>query len=147
LGNGAHYKNTTFFNNAIYSASFVFSQKFPLQRSNGKLYLNADIGGVFVDRVLDIIEGKPYILKAGMLLGYEFGGDKGANKSGSKKANKGTSRYKKLYKRKKRKTRKSNALPNNSKSDNIEHKNTTQPKKITTKKSRKKGRKKRKTKK
>ncbi len=147
LGNGANYKNTTFFNNAIYSASFVFSQKFPLQNHNGRFYLNADIGGVFVDRVLDSITNKPYILKAGMLLGYEFGGDKGANKSGSKKANKGTSRYKKLYKRKKRKTRKSNALPKNAKSDTIEQKNTTQPKKITTKKSRKKGRKKRKTKK
>lgn len=97
LGNGANYKNTTFFNNAIYSASFVFSQKFPLQRSNNKLYLNADIGGVFVDRVLDIIEGKPYILKAGMLLGYEFGGD-------SNRATRQSSRYQKLKNKNARKT-------------------------------------------
>ena len=97
LGNGANYKNTTFFNNAIYSASFVFSQKFPLQRNNNKLYLNADIGGVFVDRVLDIIEGKPYILKAGMLLGYEFGGD-------SNRATRQSSRYQKLKNKNARKT-------------------------------------------
>lgn len=97
LGNGAHYKNTTFFNNAIYSASFVFSQKFPLQRSNGRLYLNADIGGVFVDRVLDIMDGKPYILKAGMLLGYEFGGD-------SNRATRQSSRYQKLKNKNARKT-------------------------------------------
>ncbi|ETD23601.1 hypothetical protein [Helicobacter macacae] len=97
LGNGANYKNTTFFNNAIYSASFVFSQKFPLQNHNGRFYLNADIGGVFVDRVLDSITNKPYILKAGMLLGYEFGGD-------SNRATRQSSRYQKLKNKNARKT-------------------------------------------
>ena len=97
LGNNASYKNNTFFNNAIYSASFVFSQKFPLQRSNARLYLNADIGGVFVDRVLDSITNKPYILKAGMLLGYEFGGD-------SSRATRQSSRYQKLKNKNARKT-------------------------------------------
>ena len=100
LGNGANYKNTTFFNNAIYSASFVFSQRFPLQNHNGRLYLNADIGGVFVDRVL--INDKAYILKAGMLLGYEFGGD--IDRDSNNRATRQSSRYQKLKNKNARKT-------------------------------------------
>ena len=58
LGKGAIYTNKTYFNNALYSASFV------LHQGIGRFYLSGEVGGVFFPT--------PY-LKAGALLGYEFG--------------------------------------------------------------------------
>ena len=96
LGNNASYTNKTFFNSQMYSASFVFKQGI-----GSKFYINADVGAVFVDKTL---LDKSYLLKAGVLLGYELG--KGFDND--TKAIRQSSRYQKLRGKDTRNTSKSN---------------------------------------
>ncbi|MGX3046174.1 hypothetical protein, partial [Helicobacter sp. T3_23-1056] len=99
LGDNASYTNKTFFNNQMYSASFVFKQGI-----GSKFYINADIGAVFVDKTL---LDKSYLIKAGVLLGYMLG--KGFDNENIATSNtRKSSRYQKLKGKNERKTLKSN---------------------------------------
>ncbi|MGX2971518.1 hypothetical protein [Helicobacter sp. T3_23-1059] len=123
LGDNASYTNATFFNNQMYSASFVFKQGI-----GSKFYINADIGAVFVDKTL---LDKSYLLKAGVLIGYELG--KGFdNQNPATSSTRQSSRYQKLKTKNTRNTSKTNPRAS---SLNPTQKNATQQKNAKSKQS------------
>ena len=115
LGDNVSWTNKTFFNNQMYSASFVFKQGI-----GSKFYINADIGAVFVDKIL---LDKSYLIKAGVLLGYELG--KGFDNQNIATSTRQSSRYQKLKGKNERKTLQSNTASANTTASRARNANIT----------------------